>query len=305
HSDSMSLRDAGWIQLYAETNQQAADLHILAFRLAEEISCPVMVCVDGFILTHAYERIDIPTQEQVDAFLPPFDPVQVLDVNEPVSMGAMVGPEAFFEVRYLQHEKQSRALEAIPRLAREFRKTFGRECQLVQPYRCDDAETILVALGSVNGTIKEAVDDMRASGIPVGSLSICSFRPWPLLQVRAILERAQRVVVIERSLAVGVGGMLSEGVRQSLSGSTLRGYTVIAGLGGRAVPKKSITRLIERASRDEMEPLHFLDLDWDVVRRELAREREQRRSGPTAENVLRDIGRGLHARGPAPAAGIR
>ena len=290
HSDSMSVRDAGWIQLFAETNQQAADLHILAFRLAEEISCPVMVCVDGFILTHAYERIDIPTQEQVDAFLPPFDPVQVLDVNEPVSMGAMVGPDAFFEVRYLQHEKQSRALEVIPRLAREFRKVFGRDCQLVQPYRCDDAETILVALGSINGTIKEAVDEMREQGIKVGSLSICSFRPWPLLQVRAVLERAKRIVVIEKSLAVGIGGMLSEGVRQSLSGQSLRGYTVIAGLGGRAVPKKSLTRLIERASRDEMQPLQFLDLNWDVVRRELAREREQRRSGPTAENVLKDIG---------------
>jgi pyruvate ferredoxin oxidoreductase alpha subunit len=290
HSDSMSMRDAGWIQLYAETNQQAVDLHILAFRLAEELSIPVMVCVDGFILTHAYERIDVPSQEQVDAFLPPFEPMQVLDVADPVSMGAMVGPEAFFEVRYLQHERQSRALETIPRLAREFRKAFGRELGLVQPYRCDDAETILVALGSINGTIKEAVDAMRAEGVRVGSLGICSFRPFPLLAVRAVLEKAKHVVVVEKSLAVGVGGMLSESVRHSLSGATLKGYTVIAGLGGRAVPRKSIVRLIERASRDELEPLHFLDLNWDVVRSELARERELRRSGPTAENVLKQIG---------------
>jgi pyruvate ferredoxin oxidoreductase alpha subunit len=214
----------------------------------------------------------------------------VLDVAEPVSMGAMVGPEAFFEVRYLQHERQSRALETIPRLAREFRKVFGRDCGLVHPYRCDDADTILVALGSINGTIKEAVDAMRDQGVRVGSLSICSFRPFPLLAVRSVLERAQRVVVIEKSLAVGIGGMLSEGVRHSLSGSALRGYTVIAGLGGRAVTQKAIVRLIERASRDELEPLHFLDLNWDVVRRELARERGQRRSGPTAENVLKDVG---------------
>ena len=110
HSDSMALRDAGWIQLYAETNQEAVDLHILAFRLGEELSCPVMVCVDGFILTHAVERLDVPTQAEVDAFLPPFEPVQVLDVEDPVSIGAMVGPEAFFEVRYLQHHKQQRAL---------------------------------------------------------------------------------------------------------------------------------------------------------------------------------------------------
>jgi pyruvate ferredoxin oxidoreductase alpha subunit len=290
HSDSMSMRDAGWVQLYAETNQQAVDLHILAFRLAEEISIPVMVCVDGFILTHAYEPIDVPSQQQVDAFLPPFEPMQVLDVAEPVSMGAMVGPEAFSEVRYLQHERQSRALEVIPRLAREFRKVFGRECGLLHAYRCEDAETILVALGSVNGTIKEAIDALRDQGMRVGSLSICSFRPFPLLAVRAALERARRVVVVERSLAVGIGGMLSEGVRHALSGSSLKGYTVVAGLGGRAIPKKSIVRLIERASRDELEPLHFLDLDWDVVRRELAREREVRRSGPTAENVLKDVG---------------
>src|SRR6478735_703291 len=117
HSDSMSMRDAGWIQLYAETNQEALDLHSQAFRIAEELSCPVMVCMDGFILTHAYERVDVPAQEQVDAFLPPYAPRQVLDPADPVSMGAMVGPEAFTEVRYLAHHKQLRALKLIPQLS--------------------------------------------------------------------------------------------------------------------------------------------------------------------------------------------
>src|SRR6188508_860584 len=114
HSDAMSQRDCGWIQLYAESNQDALDLHIQAFRLAEELSLPVMVCMDGFILTHAYERVDMPTQEQVDAYLPPFDPRQVLDPDHPVTIGAMVGPEAFTEVRYLAHAKQMEALELIP-----------------------------------------------------------------------------------------------------------------------------------------------------------------------------------------------
>src|SRR5262245_44958689 len=100
HSDSMSQRDSGWIQLYAETNQEAADLHVQAFRLAEELSLPVMVCMDGFILTHAYEQVELATQPQVDAFLPPFEPLQVLDPDEPVTIGAMVGPEAFTEVKY-------------------------------------------------------------------------------------------------------------------------------------------------------------------------------------------------------------
>src|SRR5512139_1924860 len=114
HSDSMSQRDSGWIQLYAESNQEAVDLHLLAFRLAEELSLPVMVCMDGFILTHAYERVDLPEQAQVDAFLPPYAPRQVLDPAEPVSIGAMVGPEAFSEVRYLAHARQMWALERIP-----------------------------------------------------------------------------------------------------------------------------------------------------------------------------------------------
>ncbi|HET7159527.1 MAG TPA: pyruvate ferredoxin oxidoreductase, partial [Burkholderiales bacterium] len=161
-SDSMSMRDAGWIQLYAETNQEAADLHIQAFRLAEALSCPVMVCVDGFILTHAFERVDIPTQDEVDAYLPPFEPVQMLDCDNPVSIGAMVGPEAFFEVRYLQHHKQLRALDLIPELAADFKRAFGREAGgLCQPYRCEDADTIVVALGSVMGTIKDTIDDLR------------------------------------------------------------------------------------------------------------------------------------------------
>src|SRR6186713_1905827 len=127
HSDSMSMRDAGWIQLYADDNQEALDLHIQAFRLAEELSCPVMVCMDGFILTHAYDRVDIPTQRDVDAFLPRYEPRQMLDPADPVSIGAMVGPEAFMEVRYLAHAKQISALESIPRIAAEFEERFGRK----------------------------------------------------------------------------------------------------------------------------------------------------------------------------------
>ncbi len=291
HSDSMALRDAGWIQLYAETNQEAVDLHIQAFRLAEELSCPVMVCVDGFILTHAYDRIDIPTQDQVDAYLPPFEPVQLLDCSDPVSIGAMVGPEAFFEVRYLQHHKQERALELIPQLAAKFKAQFGRDAGgLIRAYRCDDAETIVVALGSVNGTIKDAVDEARASGHRIGAVSILSFRPFPLKEMRAALECTKRVVVLEKCLAVGIGGIVSDGVRKALSGITLKGYTVIAGLGGRAITMKSLHALFEKAQRDELEQLNFLDLNWDVVNRELARGQQQRRAGPSAENILRDLG---------------
>jgi pyruvate ferredoxin oxidoreductase alpha subunit len=291
HSDSMSMRDAGWIQLFAETNQEAADLHIQAFRLAEELSCPVMVCMDGFILTHAYDRIDIPLQEQVDAWLPPFEPRQVLDPREPVSIGAMVGPEAFTEVRYLAHHKQLQALERIPELSREFFDAFGRESGgLLRTYRTEGAETIVVALGSVNGTIQEAVDEMRTEGTAIGSVSIGSCRPFPLAAVRSVLEKAARVVVLEKSLAVGLGGMLATDVQMALSGCAPRVYTVIAGLGGRAITKSSLTRLFEHAEVGALEDVSFLDLNRDVVSRQLAREISVRRSGPIAENILKDIG---------------
>jgi pyruvate ferredoxin oxidoreductase alpha subunit len=287
----MSMRDAGWIQLYAETNQEALDLHIQAFRLAETLSCPVMVCMDGFILTHAYEQVDIPTQAQVDAYLPPFEPRQVLDPDDPVSIGAMVGPEAFTEVRYLSHHKQLRALALIPHLASAFRAQFGRDSGgLIRSYRTADAETIVVALGSVNGTVQEAVDAMRDRGFRVGSVSISSFRPFPTAALREVLQHAARVVVLEKCLAVGLGGIVSDGVRKSLSGIVLKGYTVIAGLGGRAITRTSLMRLIEDATADELEQVTFLDLNADIVSHELEREAAFRRSGPTAEAILRRLG---------------
>ena len=253
HSDSMSQRDSGWLQLFAETNQEALDLHIQAFRLAEELSMPVMVCMDGFILTHAYERVDIPEQAEVDAFLPPYEPRQVLDPADPVSIGAMVGPEAFMEVRYLAHAKQISALERIPRIAAEFEQRFGRTSGgLVRGYRCEDAETIVVALGSVIGTLKDTVDAMRDSGVKVGVLGIQSFRPFPLAAVRAALQGAQRVVVLEKSFCVGLGGVVSTDVRLALSGLQLHGYTVVAGLGGRAITQASLERMLREAIADKL-----------------------------------------------------
>jgi len=291
HSDSMSQRDCGWIQLFAENNQEALDLHIQAFRLGEELSLPVMVCMDGFILTHAYERLDLPTREQVAAYLPPYEPRQVLDPREPVSIGAMVGPEAFAEVRYLAHAKQMQALELIPQHAREFQRIFGRDSGgLVRGYRTEDAATIVVALGSVLGTIKDTVDEMREQGHRIGVLGVTSFRPFPLAEVRRILAPAQRVVVLEKALAVGIGGILSANVRMALSGVQLHGYTVIAGLGGRPITRKSLHKLFREAERDELEPLTFLDLDWNLVNRVLEREKQRRRSGPIAETILRDVG---------------
>ena len=290
HSDSISQRDSGWIQLFAETNQEALDLHIQAFKLAEELSLPVMVCMDGFILTHAYERVDMPSQEQVDAFLPPYEPRQVLDTSTPVSIGAMVGPEAFMEVRYLAHDKQMHALDLIQSIAKEFKAGFGRESGgLIREYRMEDAETVVIAMGSLLGTIKDTVDAMRDAGVKIGVLGIISFRPFPLEAVRAALKGVKRVVVVEKTFAVGIGGILATDIRTAMDGISLIDYTVVAGLGGRPVTRKSLQDIFEKAGRDELPPLTFLDLDWNIVNKQLEREKQKRRSGPTAENILRDV----------------
>ena len=291
HTDSMSMRDAGWLQLFAENNQEAVDLHIQAFRLAEELSLPIMVCMDGFILTHAYEGVDIPTQAQVDAYLPPYEPRQVLDPSLPVSIGAMVGPEAFTEVRYLAHAKQMQALELIPQLAAEFKEQFGRAAGgLISTYRTEDADTIVVSLGSVLGTIKDTVDELRDDGQKIGVLGITSFRPFPINEIRDAVSHVRRVVVVEKSFAVGIGGIVSRDVRTAMRNRPQPTLTVIAGLGGRAITKDSLRQLFMTAITDKLEPLTFLDLDHKAVERELERERTTRRSGPIAENLLRDLG---------------
>jgi pyruvate ferredoxin oxidoreductase alpha subunit len=284
HSDAMSQRDAGWLQLYAETVQEAADLHVQAFRLAEEVSAPVMVCMDGFVLTHSVEPVDVPTREQVAAYLPDFRPRQVLDPAEPVSIGAMVGPEAFTEVRYLAHAKQLQALGRIPALAAEFAEVFDREAGgLVREYRCADAETVVVAMGSVLGTVKDTVDELRAAGHRIGVLGISTYRPFPLAAVRAALSAACRVVVLDRALAVGLGGILAADVGTALHGTAARLHTVVAGLGGRPITRAALTGML---LAPDLPALSFLDLDTALVERELAR--AGHRSGPSAENMLRD-----------------
>jgi len=300
HSDAMSMRDAGWIQLFAETNQEAVDLHILAFRIAEQLSMPVMVCVDGFILTHATERIDVPAQAPVDAFLPPYDPVQVLDPAKPVSIGAMVGPEAFTEVKFLAHYKQTRALQLLPEYAAEFQKIFGRESGgLLRTYRTEDADMIVVAMGSVCGTIKDTIDEMREEGSRIGLVTIVSYRPFPVDELRKELAAAKDVIVVEKSITVGLGGPLANNVDTALRNlpRAPRLHSAVAGLGGRTITKESLGRLFRRASVQRWEGTHFLDLNEHAVSREIHRTGVTRRAGPTAENILRQLARDSIAAG--------
>jgi pyruvate ferredoxin oxidoreductase alpha subunit len=291
HSDAMAVRDSGWIQLFAESNQEAADLHVQAFLLAEELSVPVMVCVDGFILTHAVEGVDLLEQSFVDSFLPRYVPRQVLDTKEPVSIGAMVGPDAFEEVRYLAHLRQLDALGRIPEISQEFFEATGRESGgLVRPYRIEDAETIVVAMGSVLGTLKDAVDARRELGELVGVLGVTSFRPFPSEAVRGALAGARQVVVLEKAFSIGAGGVLSTDVAIAMHRDETVLRTVVAGLGGRPITRRSLEKVLDDASRQELAALTFLDLDREAVDRERARMQATRRSGPSAENLLRDRG---------------
>jgi pyruvate ferredoxin oxidoreductase alpha subunit len=292
HSDAMSMRDSGWLQLFAETNQEAVDLHIQAFRIAEELSMPVMVCVDGFILTHAMERIDIPDQADVDAYLPSYDPVQVLDPASPMSIGAMVGPDAFTEVRFLAHYKQNQALGLIPEFAREFAVRFGRESGgLLRAYKVEDADLLVVAMGSVCGTIKDTIDEMRDDGIRIGLVTIVSFRPFPVDALRRALAGARDIVVVEKSVAVGMGGQLADNVGAAIRNlpRAPRLHSTVAGLGGRPITRSSLHHLFRQAAVQPWEGTHFLDLNEKVVGREIHRRRKSRRSGPTAENILRQL----------------
>lgn len=289
-SDSMSQRDSGWLQLYAVDNQEAADLHVQAFKIAEELSLPVMVCMDGFILTHAMEQVDVPDKKDVDAFLPPYEPRQVLDPANPISIGAMVGPEAFTEVRYLAHHKQLQALDVIPRVQKEFQEVFGRESGgLLHEYRTEDAETIVVCLGSVTGTLRDVIDERREKGEKIGVLSLVAFRPFPTVAVREALKNCERFIVLEKAFSVGIGGIVSSHIRAAMRGRKFICHELIAGLGGRDITKASLHDYLDKAIQDQVADTTFLDLDEDLVNAELSREEQNRNSGAVPENLLRDI----------------
>jgi len=274
HSDSLSQRDSGWLQLYAADNQQAVDLHVQAFRLAEQLSLPVMVCMDGFVLTHATEPVDVPATDAVARFLPAFVPQQVLTPDEPVTMGAMVGPEAFTEVRYLAHLRALDALDLVPRVAAEFASCFHRRTGgLVHPYRADDAEIVVIAMGSVVGTLQDVADAARTDGVSVGVLGLTTFRPFPYDAVRGAVTSARTVVVLERAIAAGTRGIVTADVRAALEGTGVRTETVVVGLGGRPVTTRALRDLVDRAVHDDLDPLSVLDLRTDVVGRERARVR--------------------------------
>ena len=271
HSDAMALRDCGFIQLYAENNQEAADLHYMAYKISEdkEVRLPVMVNMDGFLLTHSFEPIEIPTQAEVDAFLPPYQPEHYLTTKRPLTMGSMVGEDGYMEVRYYLEEAMKKAMPVIERVTNEFKEKFGRfQGVFVDGYKLEDADTVIVAIGSVIGTIKDSIDLMRANGLKVGCLKVRTFRPFPNEAIVNALKNIKNVIVIDRASSVGNGGILATEVRSAFYGHTTipKVNSYIVGLGGRDITVKTITDIVG-ASGVKFEGSQFVELDKDFMKK--------------------------------------
>ncbi|MDD4953810.1 MAG: pyruvate ferredoxin oxidoreductase, partial [Candidatus Omnitrophica bacterium] len=270
--DSISLRDAGWIQLYAEDNQETVDLHLVAYRLAEDksIMLPVMVCMDGFILTHGMESLDMPEQDQVNKFLPAYKPLYKLDPDEPISMGLLAGPDYYMETRFALQETLKDTLTLLPKISEEFRAVFGRDYKdcLVEEYNTKDAEKVIVAMGSVCGTIKEVVDELRKKGKKVGLLKIISYRPFPYARLCEALKNVPKVAVLDKSVSLGAYAPLASDVKAAFYGKKKAPKIIssfVAGLGGRDITLESIREIFRLMTAREINS-EFIDLKPELLK---------------------------------------
>ncbi|TRZ94923.1 pyruvate ferredoxin oxidoreductase [bacterium] len=269
--DSVSLRDCGWVQFFAEDIQEAADLHLIGYRLSEDksIMLPVMVCMDGFALTHGIETVDLPTQEQVDKFLPAYQPLYKLDPADPMTLGALGDPEYYAEGRYAIQETFKEALGLIPKITAEFAKVFGRNYSgIVEEYRTKDAERVIVAMGSVCGTIKEVIDELRVKGKKVGLLKIVSYRPFPAQAIYEALKNIPRVAVLDRALSLGSYAPLASEIKAVFFGKKKQPKVIssfVVGLGGRDITKDSIKEIFRLLVNKERS-CEFIDLKPELLR---------------------------------------
>ena len=269
HSDAMVIRDGGLIMLFAEDAQELMDIHPQAYKIAEnpEISLPVTVNMDGFILTHAFEPVEMLDQKTVDEFLPPFEPVYKLDVDNPITMGLLAEPTWYMETRYKLKETMEDALPVIDKVADEFKKKTGRYYGgLIDTYRMEDAETAFVAMGSLIGTLKDVVDTLRAKGEKVGILKIRSFRPFPHQKIRETCSDVKQLVVFDKSYSYGLGTVLQEELRSCFYGQKhqplISGFVV--GLGGRDIPPESLVNAYKKTRGKEVLN-EFVDLNLEVL----------------------------------------
>jgi pyruvate/2-oxoacid:ferredoxin oxidoreductase alpha subunit len=254
-TDSLSQRDTGWIQFYCETGQEVLDTTLLAFRLAESVNLPVMVLLDAFLLSHTHEPVDIPDQEAVDAFLPPFRPRIALSTAAPCAISQMAPPNVYMEMRYSIQKAMEETPSRLEELDAEFLQRFGRRYGAVEAVSCGDADIVLVTSGTITGTARQVVEELRANGQKAGILKIKLFRPFPTALVREILEPVRKVAVIDRNFSFGATGIFAQELRAALYGLSRRPvvFGFVAGLGGRDVTE-NVVREIYCHTRDNDAP---------------------------------------------------
>jgi pyruvate ferredoxin oxidoreductase alpha subunit len=236
-TDSLAQRDTGWIQLYCEDGQEVLDTTIQAYRLAEMVNLPAMVILDAFYLSHTYEPVDVPDQDKVDRYLPPYEPAFVLNTKNPYSLSPLVTPTAYMEMRHEVAAAMDDAIERFGRIEDEFAEIFDRRYGAVEEIACDDADTVFVTSGTVTSTARLLLERLRTRGEKVGVLKIKLFRPFPVEAVRRALGKAKKVAVIDRNFSFGAGGIFAQEVRAAVCNlpghPPVFGY--IAGLGGRDI----------------------------------------------------------------------
>ena len=250
--DAIQQRDTGWIQIFTETGQEALDMVLQAYRIAEDhrILLPVMVCLDSFIQSHTEELVEIPDQESVDSFLPPYDPVVTLDVDNPYSISVGGFGKHYTRWRKEQQEAAEKAKEVIVEVGDEFARSFGRHYGgLIEPYRSEGAEAVIVIMGALTGTAREEVDEMRAEGKAVGLIKVRAFRPFPVQPLRQALAEVKAAAVLDRDCSWGYGGALATDLRAALYDlpNPPAVLNFIGGLGGADVPPEQMRYMLDKA----------------------------------------------------------
>ena len=262
-NDSLSQRDTGWIQFYCESSQEVLDTVIQAFKIAEKVMLPVMICLDGFSLSHTYEIVDIPDQDSVDAFLPEYDPEYKLDVDAPKTFGAMTSPDWYYEFRYKMQEAMEKAKSVIAEVNEEFNRMFGRSYDMVEKYRCDGAETVMIASGTIASTAKDVIDSLREAGESVGLARARTFRPFPKEEIRELAENVENIGVIDRNISFGHEGIFFTEIKAALyNTNSVPGKVCgfIAGLGGRDVTPSDIEEMIRQTINGQADEVTWFKL---------------------------------------------
>ena len=246
-SDSLAQRDTGWIQYYCEDCQDVLDSIIVAYKVAEEVSLPVMINLDAFYLTHTSEAVELPEQEAVDAFIPK-NLKAVLNPEHPVTFGNVCGADLYTPFRYARHHDTMAALDAWQKASDAYKAGFGRACPALQTYRTGDADTVLVVAGSAAGALRLAVDQLRDEGHAVGAMRLALFRPFPADLIAQAVASAKRVVVVERGVSNGMGGIVGQEIKAGLFGrrDDLELWSLFAGLGGKDIVPEEIAAQVKQ-----------------------------------------------------------